>query len=102
MDVKMTFLNGPLKEEVYVIQPDGFVELDHSEKVYQLRKALYGLKQAPIAWTSDPPIPMRNCIPPEVLLRVSRHQAWSTFEKAVSLKPEAFEYQSLMLMVPLK
>nr|GEV55228.1 retrovirus-related Pol polyprotein from transposon TNT 1-94 [Tanacetum cinerariifolium] len=46
MDVKKAFLNGPLKEEVYVNQPDGFVDLDHPEKVYHLRKALYGLKQA--------------------------------------------------------
>nr|GEZ28298.1 Gag-Pol polyprotein [Tanacetum cinerariifolium] len=50
MDVKTTFLNGPLKEEVYVTQPDGFVNLDHPEKVYRLKKALYGLKQAPRAW----------------------------------------------------
>nr|GFA46867.1 hypothetical protein [Tanacetum cinerariifolium] len=49
MDVKMAFLNGPLKEEVYVAQPDGFVDLDHPEKVYRLRKALNGLKQAPRA-----------------------------------------------------
>nr|GEW28736.1 hypothetical protein [Tanacetum cinerariifolium] len=47
MDVKTTFLNGPLKEEVYVAQPNGFIEPDHPEKVYFLRKALYGLKQAP-------------------------------------------------------
>ncbi|GKE08655.1 retrovirus-related pol polyprotein from transposon TNT 1-94 [Tanacetum coccineum] len=53
MDVKMTFLNGPLKEEVYVAQPDGFVDPDHPEKVYRLRKALYGLKQAPIAWYDE-------------------------------------------------
>ncbi|GKF10926.1 gag-pol polyprotein [Tanacetum coccineum] len=57
MDAKAAFLNGPLKEEVYVTQPDGFVDPDHPEKVYLLRKALYGLKQAPRAWTSDPPIP---------------------------------------------
>ncbi|GKE64718.1 retrovirus-related pol polyprotein from transposon TNT 1-94 [Tanacetum coccineum] len=50
MDVKTTFLNGPLKEEVYVAQPDGFVDPDHPENVYRLRKALYGLKQAPRAW----------------------------------------------------
>nr|GEV77927.1 retrovirus-related Pol polyprotein from transposon TNT 1-94 [Tanacetum cinerariifolium] len=50
MDVKTAFLNGPLKEEVYVAQPDGFVDPDHPKKVYQLRKALCGLKQAPRAW----------------------------------------------------
>ncbi|GKC66439.1 retrovirus-related pol polyprotein from transposon TNT 1-94, partial [Tanacetum coccineum] len=49
MDVKMEFLNGPLKEEVYVAQPDGFVDPDHPGKVYRLRKALYGLKQASTA-----------------------------------------------------
>ncbi|GJR39688.1 ribonuclease H-like domain-containing protein [Tanacetum coccineum] len=49
MDMKKTFLNGLLKEEVYVAQPDGFVDPDHPEKVYRLRKALYGLKQAPRA-----------------------------------------------------
>nr|GEY71151.1 hypothetical protein [Tanacetum cinerariifolium] len=50
MDVKTAFLNGPLKEEVYVAQPDGFVNPYHLEKVYRLRKALYGLKQASRAW----------------------------------------------------
>ncbi|GJY70715.1 gag-pol polyprotein [Tanacetum coccineum] len=49
IDVKTTFVNGPLKKEVYVAQPDGFVDPGHPEKVYRLRKALYGLKQAPRA-----------------------------------------------------
>nr|GEX90759.1 putative RNA-directed DNA polymerase [Tanacetum cinerariifolium] len=53
MDVKTAFLNGPLKEEVYVAQPDGFVEPDHPEKGYRLRKSLYGLKQAPRAWYDE-------------------------------------------------
>nr|GEU79648.1 retrovirus-related Pol polyprotein from transposon TNT 1-94 [Tanacetum cinerariifolium] len=53
MDVKTTFLNGPPKEEVYVAQPDGFVDPDHPEKVYRLRKVLYGLKQAPRAWYDE-------------------------------------------------
>nr|GEY35926.1 hypothetical protein [Tanacetum cinerariifolium] len=50
MDVKTAFLNGPLKEEVYVTQPDGFIDSDHPEKVYRLRKSLYRLKQALRAW----------------------------------------------------
>ncbi|GKA46977.1 retrovirus-related pol polyprotein from transposon TNT 1-94 [Tanacetum coccineum] len=53
MDVKTEFLNGPVKEEVHVAQPYGFVDLDHLEKVYHLRKALYGLKQAPRAWYDE-------------------------------------------------
>nr|GFC80937.1 putative RNA-directed DNA polymerase [Tanacetum cinerariifolium] len=49
MDVKTAFLYGPLKEEVYVNQPDGFVDPYHPDKVYRLKKVLYGLKQAPRA-----------------------------------------------------
>nr|GEW51614.1 retrovirus-related Pol polyprotein from transposon TNT 1-94 [Tanacetum cinerariifolium] len=50
MDVKTVFLNGNLREEVYVSQPDGFVDQDNPNHVYKLKKALYGLKQAPRAW----------------------------------------------------
>ncbi|GJV96365.1 putative ribonuclease H-like domain-containing protein [Tanacetum coccineum] len=46
MDIQTAFLNGPLKEEVYVNQPDEFVDTHHPDKVYRLKKALYGLKQA--------------------------------------------------------
>ncbi|GKA26832.1 retrovirus-related pol polyprotein from transposon TNT 1-94 [Tanacetum coccineum] len=50
MDVKTTFLNEILKDEVYVSQPEGFVNPDHPNHVFMLKKALYGLKQAPHAW----------------------------------------------------
>nr|GEX71548.1 retrovirus-related Pol polyprotein from transposon TNT 1-94 [Tanacetum cinerariifolium] len=50
MDVKTVFLNGNLREEVYVSQSDGFVDQDNPTHVYKLKKALYGLKQAPRAW----------------------------------------------------
>nr|GEV15253.1 hypothetical protein [Tanacetum cinerariifolium] len=53
MDVKTSFLYGPLKEEVYVNQPDGFVDPYYPDKVYRLKKALYGLKQAPRAWYDE-------------------------------------------------
>ncbi|GJT93276.1 retrovirus-related pol polyprotein from transposon TNT 1-94 [Tanacetum coccineum] len=47
MDIKTSFLNEPLKEEVYVNQPDGFVDPHHPNKVYHLKKTLYELKKAP-------------------------------------------------------
>ncbi|GJU91633.1 retrovirus-related pol polyprotein from transposon TNT 1-94 [Tanacetum coccineum] len=50
MDVKTAFLNGNIREDVYVSQPDGFVDKDNPNHVYKLKKALYGLKQALRAW----------------------------------------------------
>nr|GEV61648.1 hypothetical protein [Tanacetum cinerariifolium] len=50
MDLKTAFLNGNLREEVYVSQLNGFVDQDNPNHVYNLKKALYGLKQAPRAW----------------------------------------------------
>nr|GFB27892.1 hypothetical protein [Tanacetum cinerariifolium] len=51
MDVKTTFLHGSLKDDVYVCQPEGFIDVDHPSHVYKLKKALYGLKQAPRTWS---------------------------------------------------
>jgi hypothetical protein len=50
MDVKSAFLNGPIKEEVYVEQPPGFEDSEYPSHVYKLSKALYRLKQSPRAW----------------------------------------------------
>jgi hypothetical protein len=50
MEVKSAFLNGPIKEEVYVEQPLGFENVKYPNHVYKLHKVLYGLKQAPRAW----------------------------------------------------
>jgi hypothetical protein len=50
MDLKSAFLNGPIKEEVYVEQPLDFEDSEYPAHVYKLSKALYGLKQTPRAW----------------------------------------------------
>ena len=52
MDVKSALLDGYLKEEVYVEQPQGYEVPSQEHKVYILKKALYGLKKAPRAWYS--------------------------------------------------
>ena len=51
-NIKSAFLNGELKEDVYVDQPEGYVAIGNEHKVYKLHKALYGLKQEPRAWYS--------------------------------------------------
>ncbi|GJY16423.1 retrovirus-related pol polyprotein from transposon TNT 1-94 [Tanacetum coccineum] len=53
MDVKNDFLHGSLKEDMYVCQPEDFIDADHASHVYKLKKALYGLKQAPRAWYDE-------------------------------------------------
>ncbi|GKE34091.1 retrovirus-related pol polyprotein from transposon TNT 1-94 [Tanacetum coccineum] len=53
MDVQTAFLHGTLKEDMYVCQPEGFIDADHLSHVYKLKKALYGLKQAPRAWYDE-------------------------------------------------
>ncbi|GJW42691.1 retrovirus-related pol polyprotein from transposon TNT 1-94 [Tanacetum coccineum] len=53
MDVKTAFLHGTLKEDVYMCQPEGFIDADHPSHIYKLKKALYGLKQAPREWYDE-------------------------------------------------
>ncbi|KAG6614328.1 Retrovirus-related Pol polyprotein from transposon TNT 1-94 [Phytophthora cinnamomi] len=50
MDVKTAFLNGGLNEEIYMVQPDGYVDEDHPDYVCKLKQSLYGLKQSPRMW----------------------------------------------------
>jgi hypothetical protein len=50
MDVKTTFVNGEIEEEVYIEQLEGFVIHNEKSHVCRLKKALYGLKEAPRAW----------------------------------------------------
>ena len=50
MDVKTAFLNGYLKEELYMMQPEGFVNPKHANKVCKLQRAIYGLVQASRSW----------------------------------------------------
>nr|GEV13823.1 copia protein [Tanacetum cinerariifolium] len=53
MDVKIAFLHGTLKEDMYVCQPEGFIDADYPSYVYKLKKVLYRLKQAPMAWYDE-------------------------------------------------
>ncbi|GJV68782.1 retrotransposon protein, putative, ty1-copia subclass [Tanacetum coccineum] len=50
MDVETVFLNGYLDEDIYMVQPEGFVDPKHPRKVCKLQKSIYGLKQASISW----------------------------------------------------
>nr|GFA62596.1 retrovirus-related Pol polyprotein from transposon TNT 1-94 [Tanacetum cinerariifolium] len=80
MDVKTAFLNGPLKEEVYVNQPDGFIDPHHPAKVYHLKKELYGLKQAPKAWYDE----LSNFLVSKGFSKDSDHRGYRDTRKSTS------------------
>ena len=54
MDMKTAFLNGYLKEEVYMSQPEKFISKGRANQVYRLKKSIYGLKQASKSWNRVP------------------------------------------------
>ncbi|GKC52145.1 retrovirus-related pol polyprotein from transposon TNT 1-94 [Tanacetum coccineum] len=84
MDVKTSFLNGPLKEEVYVNQLDGFIDPHHPDKVYHLKKALYGLKQAPRAWYDE----LSNFLVDDIIFGSTNPKLSKKFEKLMHIKFE--------------
>ncbi|GJS19683.1 retrovirus-related pol polyprotein from transposon TNT 1-94 [Tanacetum coccineum] len=85
MDVKTTFLNGKLKE-VYVSQPEGFVDPDHPIHVYRLRKALYGLKQAPQAWKTGKHVLLVQIYVDDIIFASTDPQACDIFSNEMSSK----------------
>ncbi|GKD43109.1 gag-pol polyprotein [Tanacetum coccineum] len=88
MDVKTTFLNDPLKEEVYVNHPDEFVDPHHPDKVYHLKKALYGLKQALGAWYDE----ISNFLVSKGFSKVSQDGQVRTTEKYLKEVKRIFRY----------
>nr|GEV27893.1 retrovirus-related Pol polyprotein from transposon TNT 1-94 [Tanacetum cinerariifolium] len=77
MDVKTAFLNGILREEVYVSQLDGVVDPENPNHMYKLKKVLYGLKQAPRAWVKISPTNIR--------LETTVHQKEETFKVIIDV-----------------
>ncbi|GJZ58155.1 retrovirus-related pol polyprotein from transposon TNT 1-94 [Tanacetum coccineum] len=68
MDVKTAFLHGTLKEDVYVCQPEGFIDADHPSHVYKLKKALYGLKAELQGGTIDPTLFIKERFDDDILV----------------------------------
>nr|GEZ37010.1 retrovirus-related Pol polyprotein from transposon TNT 1-94 [Tanacetum cinerariifolium] len=92
MDVKTEFLNGNLREDIYVSQLDGFVDPDNPNHVYKLKKALYGLKQAPRAEFEHNSL-TRRCIqlPYWILQHSLPHNSVNSKEPNLSTRPTQVE-----------
>ncbi|GJV58668.1 retrovirus-related pol polyprotein from transposon TNT 1-94 [Tanacetum coccineum] len=97
MDVKITFLNDELKEEVYVSQPEDFVDLDHPTHVYRLKKALCGLKQAPSVWYQASPTKKHL----EALKRMRTMQVVKTHEEILWMRSQLTNYDFVFNKIPL-
>nr|GEU36139.1 integrase, catalytic region, zinc finger, CCHC-type, peptidase aspartic, catalytic [Tanacetum cinerariifolium] len=85
MDVKIAFLNGNWREEVYVSQPDGFVDQDNPNHVYKLHKALYGLKHAPRAWNGKDLLLVQIYVD-DIIFTASTHELCDLFANLMCSK----------------
>ncbi|GJR16231.1 retrotransposon protein, putative, ty1-copia subclass [Tanacetum coccineum] len=88
MDVKTTFLNGYLNKDIYMVQPEGFVDPNHPRKVWKLKRSIYGLKQASRRWNKriDKEIKRMDTskhsyIPMQEILDLNKTQGASTPEE---------------------
>nr|GEV23418.1 retrovirus-related Pol polyprotein from transposon TNT 1-94 [Tanacetum cinerariifolium] len=86
MDVKTVFLNGNLREEVYVSQPNGFVDPDNPNHVYKFKKALYGLKQAPRAWRNGTELLLVQMFVADIIFAASTLELCDLFDNLMCSK----------------
>ncbi|KAJ9561595.1 hypothetical protein OSB04_006755 [Centaurea solstitialis] len=88
MDVKSAFLNGVLHEEVYIEQPEGFVDPDFPDHVCILDKALYGLKQAPRAWKEGDDLLLVQIYVDDIIFGSTNPELWTKFSKIMETEFE--------------
>nr|GEV43908.1 retrovirus-related Pol polyprotein from transposon TNT 1-94 [Tanacetum cinerariifolium] len=102
MDVKSAFLNGKLKEELYVKQPLGFESSEFPDYVCKLKKAFYGLKQAPKACSSmkTPMVPPNN-LRPDLAVEAEYVAAVGCYANILWMKSQLGDYDIHYKMVPI-
>jgi hypothetical protein len=95
LDVKSAFLYGPLEEEIYMRQPEGFVAKGHETKVLRLKRAIYGLKQAALAWWKE----LAKYIKSQGFTRIESDARIFVFEKGSTIVAVYVETLSLWGMI---